>query len=92
MLFFSFHSKYIIPCLFFFFISQQRVLLFNSFATAAMCRANVPVLDVHPLTDSYPYGTGKPSRPKDAVHYQHFVFESAERLLEDYFYKTYKMD
>ncbi|XP_020618367.1 uncharacterized protein LOC110056247 isoform X1 [Orbicella faveolata] len=71
---------------------QQRVLLFNSFATAAMCQANVPVLDVHPLTDSYPYGTGKPSRPKDAVHYQHFVFESAERLLEDYFYKTYKMD
>jgi len=57
-----------------------------------MCQANVPVLDVHPLTDSYPYGTGKPSKPKDAVHYEHFVFESAERLLEDYFYTTYKLD
>ncbi|XP_078350724.1 uncharacterized protein LOC144635498 isoform X1 [Oculina patagonica] len=71
---------------------QQRVLLFNAFATSAMCQANFPVLDVHPLTDSYPYGTGKPSRPKDAVHYEHFVFESAERLLEDYFYRTYKKD
>ena len=74
------------------FFSQQRVLLFNAFATSAMCRANVPVLDVHPLTDSYPYGTGTPSRPRDAVHYEHFVFESAERLLEDYFYRTYKRE
>ena len=88
---FRFCATYIIHC-FFDFYSQQRVLLFNSFATAAMCQANVPVLDVHPLTDSYPYGTGKPSRPKDAVHYEHFVFDSAERLLEDYFYRTYKLD
>ncbi|XP_073248313.1 uncharacterized protein [Porites lutea] len=74
------------------FLTYQRVLLFNAFATSAMCEANVPVLDVHPLTDSYPYGTGNPSRPKDAVHYEHFVFESAERILEDHFFRTYKND
>ncbi|XP_068729808.1 uncharacterized protein [Montipora capricornis] len=74
------------------FLTYQRVLLFNAYATSAMCQANVPVIDVHPLTDSYPHGTGKPSRPRDAVHYEHFVFESAERVLENYFYKTYKSD
>lgn len=55
-----------------------------------MCKAGHHVLDVFPLTDSYPYGTGKPETPKDAVHYQHFVFEAVERLLEDFFIKTTK--
>lgn len=64
------------------------MVLFNAYATSAMCRAGLHVLDVHPLTDSYPYGTGKPARPKDAVHYEHFVFDSVERLLVDFFHKT----
>ena len=52
-----------------------------------MCDAGFDVLDVYPLTASYPYGTGSSARPKDAVHYEHFVFESVERLLEDLFEK-----
>ncbi|XP_031560249.1 uncharacterized protein LOC116296381 isoform X2 [Actinia tenebrosa] len=71
------------------FLTSQRVLLFNAYATQAMCRAGFKVLDVFPLTDSYPHGTGKPERPKDAVHYQHFVFESVERLLEEFFITTH---
>ncbi|XP_032237148.1 uncharacterized protein LOC5511879 isoform X2 [Nematostella vectensis] len=67
------------------FLTSQRVLLFNAYASSAMCHAGFDVLDVYPLTDSYPLGTGTPERPKDAVHYEHFVFDSVERLLLDHF-------
>lgn len=57
----------------------QRVDLFNAYAMAAMCRAGFLVLDVYPLTSSYPRG------PVDGVHYNKTVFASAEDILEEYF-------
>lgn len=58
---------------------SQRVDLFNAYAMTAMCRAGFLVLDVYPLTSSYPSGT------LDGVHYNNTVFASAEDILENYF-------
>ena len=63
----------------------QRVLLYNAYATQAMCAAGFPVLDVFPLSDSYKNGTGLPHKPYDAVHYPSMVFESVIKLLENFF-------
>ena len=41
-----------------------------------MCNAGIEVLDVYPLTASYPGGA------LDAVHYVDSVFASVEQLLE----------
>lgn len=54
----------------------QRILLFNSYASWAMCKAGLPVLDVHPVSDSFAPGAG------DVVHYPDFVFSNAEKALE----------
>ena len=51
----------------------------------AMCRAGIDVLDVFPISDSYPEGTGLPGKPYDAVHYKSHVFQSVVNLLERYF-------
>ena len=50
------------------------MLLFNAYATHAMCRAGIDVLDVFPISDAYPGGTGLPRKPFDAVHYKAHVF------------------
>lgn len=59
--------------------------LYNAYAMDAMCKGGIEVLDVYPLTDSYPGGTGSAVSPFDPVHYQTFVFESVEKLLESTF-------
>ncbi|XP_032231351.2 uncharacterized protein LOC5507023 [Nematostella vectensis] len=61
------------------FHTEQRTDLFNAYAMSAMCRAGFLVLDVYPLTKSYPAGT------LDGVHYDNKVFSSAEDILEEYF-------
>ena len=43
-----------------------------------MCQAGFDVIDVYPMTDSYPSGTD------DVVHYPNHVFNSVETLLEKY--------
>ncbi|XP_031560933.1 uncharacterized protein LOC116296952 [Actinia tenebrosa] len=58
------------------FLTSQRILLFNAYATWAMCKAGVDVIDVHPITDSYPWG------PMDVVHYYGFVTYPLEQRLE----------
>eukprot|EP00795_Rhopilema_esculentum_P002928 gene2928-1170_t len=65
------------------FLTQQRVILFNAFATSQMCNAGIPILDLFPLTDSYPKGSGIAGYQFDAVHYEHSTFAKAERLLEE---------
>ena len=44
----------------------------------AMCKAGFDVIDLHPLTDSYP------PRCKDYVHYGFEVFDMMEKMLEQY--------
>ena len=48
-----------------------------------MCNAGIPILDLFPLTDSYPKGSGIAGYQFDAVHYEHSIFAKAERLLEE---------
>lgn len=45
---------------------------------SAMCQAGFDVIDVYPLTDSYPDGT------VDEVHYPNKVFDALETMLEKY--------
>ena len=67
------------------FSSLQRVTLLNAYATSQMCDAGIPVLDLFPMTDSYPRGSGIGGYQFDAVHYEHKVFATAERRLEEVF-------
>eukprot|EP00112_Aurelia_sp_Birch-Aquarium-sp1_P003175 Seg1354.17 transcript_id=Seg1354.17/GoldUCD/mRNA.D3Y31 product="hypothetical protein" protein_id=Seg1354.17/GoldUCD/D3Y31 len=67
------------------FLTPQRVNLFNAYANWAMCRAGIPILDVHPLTTSYPNGTGNSIQPYDPVHYEHNVLYPIEDLLAELF-------
>ena len=43
-----------------------------------MCEAGFDVIDLYPMTDSYPDGT------LDVVHYPNKVFDTVETLLERY--------
>ena len=47
--------------------------MFHKYAVSAMCKAGIPVLDVYPMTASYPNGT------LDHVHYS----DEAQRAAED---------
>ena len=47
--------------------------MFHKYATNAMCKAGIPVLDVYPMTASYPNGT------LDHVHYN----ANAQKAVED---------
>jgi len=60
------------------FFTTQRVALFSTYGMSAMCQAGFDVIDVYPMTDSYPVGT------LDEVHYPDHVFSSMETLLEKY--------
>ena len=55
--------------------------LFNAYATKAFCDNQFDVLDVYPLTDSYPDGTGSRKTPHDPVHYEYHVMRPVEELL-----------
>ena len=45
---------------------------------SAMCKAGFDVIDVYPLSDSYP------PRCKDLVHFENRVFDMMETMLEQY--------
>ena len=64
------------------FLTFSRIKLYNAYATSAMCRAGIDVIDVHPISESYPAGTVSPTDP---VHYADNVFRDVEALL----YKTF---
>ena len=64
------------------FLTYPRVVLYNAYAARAMCRAGLRVLDVYPLSDSYPAGTVSLDDP---VHYSSQVFRPVESL----FYKMF---
>ncbi|CAB4011400.1 Hypothetical predicted protein, partial [Paramuricea clavata] len=48
------------------FLTFPRIVLYNAYAMSAMCRAGVDVIDVYPMTDSFPPGT---ISKNDALHY-----------------------
>ena len=64
------------------FLTFPRVQLYNAYATSAMCRAGIDVIDVYPISDSYPAGTVSESDP---VHYTGDVFRDVEALLFEMF-------
>ncbi|XP_012555841.3 uncharacterized protein LOC100208485 [Hydra vulgaris] len=67
------------------FMTSQRILLYNAFATKEFCAAGYDILDVYPITDSYPEGTGSKMFPHDPVHYEQHVMKPVEQLLERVF-------
>ena len=60
------------------FMTFPRLKLYNAYATSAMCRAGIDVIDVHPISESYPGGTVSQTDP---VHYADHVFRDVEALL-----------
>ena len=58
-----------------FLLLTQRLELFHKYAVSSMCKAGIPVLDVYPMTASYPNGT------IDHVHYSGNVQRAAEDQL-----------
>ena len=54
----------------------QRVQLYHTYATNAMCKAGIPVLDMYPLTAAWPSGT------RDSIHYTDKPMEPAIEVLE----------
>ena len=64
------------------FLTFPRVELYNAYATSAMCRAGVDVIDVYPISNSYPGGTISNTDP---VHYGDHVFREVEFLLHKMF-------
>ena len=56
----------------------KRVQLFNTYATSAMCKAGIPVLDMYPLTAAWPKGT------RDSIHYTDEPMEPAVSILQRY--------
>ena len=54
----------------------QRDELFSTYSAWVMCKAGFDVVDVLPLTHSYPKGT------IDHVHYRHSVFIPLENMME----------
>ena len=66
------------------FCFHQRVTMFSSYAMSAMCEAGFDVIDMYPMTDSYPGGT------LDVVHYPNHVFSSMVTMLEKYKVNNYR--
>lgn len=60
------------------FLTFPRVQLYNAYATSAMCRAGIDVIDVYPISDSFPGGTLSQTDP---VHYGAHVFRDVEAFL-----------
>ena len=82
----SLWKNYLIQCSSFY---PQRILLYNAFATTRMCEAGFHVLDVYPISDSYPPGTGTHGAHgpvgNDIVHYSNLAFNPVEELFEKFF-------
>ena len=57
----------------------QRIQLYNAFANSAMCAGGISVLDVYPISASYPPGT------MDGIHYDSETFYPVIEQLEKYF-------
>ena len=74
------------------FLPLQRIQLFNAYATWAMCKAGFEILDVFPMSASYPGGTDGRFDKHDAVHFKETVFKPAEQLLYEYFYSYMSKD
>ena len=54
-------------------------MLWNSYTLEEIYKTDIPVLDVHYMSASYPQGT------QDGIHFNdEIVFKSAERELESY--------
>ena len=62
--------------------------MFNAYATSLMCKKGFEVLDVHPLTSSYPHGTGGPNvehyKEHDIVHFEPHVMVPFQEALQEY--------
>lgn len=58
--------------------------MFHKYAVSTMCKAGIPVLDVYPMTASYPDGT------LDHVHYSDNVQRTAEDQLLAFITKEMK--
>ncbi|XP_068683602.1 uncharacterized protein [Montipora foliosa] len=61
------------------FHTEQRVQLFNAYANWAMCKVGFIIMDVFPVSSSYPGGT------VDGVHFKDFVFTPAADAVERFF-------
>ncbi|CAH3121487.1 unnamed protein product [Porites lobata] len=61
------------------FTTNHRIQLYNAFANSAMCKNNISVLDVYPISNSYPPGT------MDGIHYKDEAFYPVIDLLQEYF-------
>lgn len=59
--------------------------MYNAYAIWAMCKAGFEILDVFPMSASYPGGTDGRYDKHDAVHFKSTVFKPAEKLLYEYF-------
>ena len=58
--------------------------MFNAYATSTMCSHGIDVLDVNPISEAYPEGTGGGAKKWDAVHFNAKAFQPVEDLLEEY--------
>ncbi|XP_031549949.1 uncharacterized protein LOC116287413 [Actinia tenebrosa] len=60
------------------FLTTQRNQLFHTFSMSAMCKADIKVLDVYPLSTAFHQGT------LDYVHYNDTVFYPAANVIKNY--------
>ena len=65
------------------FLTNHRISLFNAYANARLCTAGFTILDIFPISASFPEGS------RDHVHYHYYVFEPAEEALASYLWRTY---
>ncbi|XP_066921499.1 uncharacterized protein [Clytia hemisphaerica] len=61
------------------YLTSQRVELFNAYANSMICTQGHHLLDIYPLTASFPSGT------KDGVHYHRNAQKPMEEMLTEYF-------
>jgi hypothetical protein len=63
--------------------------MFNAYATSLMCREGFEILDIFPLSASYPGGTGGPNveyfKEHDIVHFKPIVMKPFQDALAEYF-------
>ena len=67
------------------FLTNHRISLFNAYTNAKLCSAGITILDIFPISASFPKGS------KDHVHYEYFVFEPAEDILAEFVWKKYNV-
>ncbi|XP_028403713.1 uncharacterized protein LOC114526330 [Dendronephthya gigantea] len=64
------------------FLTFPRIILYNAYAMSAMCKAGIDVVDVYPMTDSFPPGTVS---KRDPVHFERIAMESVQRFVYNKF-------